>query len=77
MVGTAQEGIFVMLACRPLDPGGFCCCPFNHPNYQNPAVAAAGRDQGINVRQRAGTLVTLVTDRDKLNEERDKVSLVA
>lgn len=34
---------------------------------------ASGRDQGVNVRQRAGALVSLVQDRDKLNEERDKV----
>jgi hypothetical protein len=34
---------------------------------------ASGRDQGINVRQRAGALVTLVQDSNQLAEERDKV----
>ncbi|WIA20021.1 hypothetical protein OEZ85_005890 [Tetradesmus obliquus] len=32
----------------------------------------AGRDQGINVRQRAGAIVVLLNDREKLKEERDK-----
>lgn len=36
---------------------------------------ASGRDQGINVRQRAGALVALVQDRDRLAEERDKVGV--
>jgi epsin len=34
---------------------------------------ASGRDQGVNVRQRAGALVSLVQDSSKLAEERDKV----
>lgn len=34
---------------------------------------ASGRDQGVNVRQRAGALVALVQDSNKLAEERDKV----
>jgi hypothetical protein len=34
---------------------------------------ASGRDQGINVRQRAGALVSLVQDSNQLAEERDKV----
>jgi hypothetical protein len=33
----------------------------------------AGRDQGINVRQRAGAIVVLLNDREKLKDERDKV----
>jgi epsin len=37
---------------------------------------ASGRDQGINVRQRAGALVSLVQDSNKLAEERDKVRRV-
>jgi hypothetical protein len=34
----------------------------------------AGRDQGINVRQRAGAIVVLLNDKERLKEERDKVS---
>jgi hypothetical protein len=33
----------------------------------------AGRDQGINVRQRAGAIVVLLNDKERLKEERDKV----
>lgn len=36
-------------------------------------LLCAGHDQGINVRQRAGALVVLLNDRDKLTEERQKV----
>jgi hypothetical protein len=36
----------------------------------------AGRDQGINVRQRAGAIVVLLNDREKLKDERDKVRAI-
>ncbi|KIY93650.1 hypothetical protein MNEG_14314 [Monoraphidium neglectum] len=38
--------------------------------YKEPS----GRDQGINVRQRAGALVALISDRERLAEERERAA---